>query len=84
MCFSTPKISVPEVKTPDPLPDPTDAPKVESVDFGGSSDSDTETASGIKGEKSKGKSSLKINKPKVNAKIGANYTIKPPKAKPTK
>lgn len=82
MCFfKAPSISTPMVATPDPLPDPEEAKKVESVDFGGSSESDTESASGIKGEKAKGKSSLKINKPKVNAKIGANYSISAPKAK---
>lgn len=82
MCFfKAPTVNVPEVKTPDPLPDPADAPKVESVDFGGSAETDTETASGIKGEKAQGKSSLKINKPKVNAKIGANYSIKAPTTK---
>lgn len=74
MCFmKAPSISTPEVKTPDPLPDPEAAPKVESVDFGGSAKSDTETASGIKGEKAKGKSSLKITKPKSSIKMtGAN------------
>ncbi|UTQ78167.1 hypothetical protein [Aeromonas phage JELG-KS1] len=78
MCFmKAPSISTAVPTTPDPLADPAGAPKVESVDFGGSSESDTETASGIKGEKAKGKSSLKINKPKANAKIGANYSTGP-------
>lgn len=73
MCFmKAPKISTPEVKAPEPLADPADAPKVESVDFGGSSESDTTTASGIKGEKAKGKSSLKINKTPTVSKTGAN------------
>lgn len=72
MCFmKAPKISTPEVKTPDPLPEPADAPKVESVDFGGSSASDTQTASGVKGEKAKGKSSLKISKAPMQS-IGVN------------
>lgn len=79
MCFmKAPNISTPQVSTPAPLPDPADAPKVETVDFGGSSESDTETASGIKGEKAQGKSSLKINRTKATAKVGANY------AQPTK
>lgn len=79
MCFfSTPKITVPDTPTPAPLPPPVDdAPKVESIDFGGGVKSDTETASGIKGEKSKGKGSLKIEKkkPLTPSKTGANLTI---------
>lgn len=82
MCFmKAPSISTPQVVAPAPLPEPEDAPKVETIDFGGSSESDTETASDIKGEKSKGKSSLKIARSTVNKKIGANYTISSPKAK---
>jgi len=75
MCFSAPKITVPDTPTPAPLPPPIeDAKKVESVDFGGSAKTDTEDATGIKGEKAKGKASLKINKNQVNPKmkVGAN------------
>lgn len=74
MCmFSTPKISVPDTETPPPMPDAEDAKRVESVDFGGSSDSDTETASGVKGKAAKGKASLKIAKAAPIAKTtGAN------------
>lgn len=75
MCFmKAPSISTPQVHTPDPLPEPDAAPKVESVDFGGSSDSNTETASGVKGEKAKGKSSLKIARSTVSKQLGANYS----------
>lgn len=82
MCFmKAPSISTPQVTAPAPLPEPDDAPKVETIDFGGSSDSNTETASGIKGEKAKGKSSLKIARSSVNKQIGANYAISSPKAK---
>ncbi|MGL5583274.1 MAG: putative phage head protein [Cetobacterium sp.] len=77
MCFSAPKISVPDTPTPAPLPPPIeDAPKVEGVEFGGSAETDTETASGIKGEKSKGKSSLKVKKePMAPKKTGANIQM---------
>lgn len=76
MCFSAPKITVPETPTPAPLPPPVeDAPKVEGVDFGGSAETDTETASGVKGEKSKGKSSLKVKREPATTKTGANYTM---------
>ena len=84
MCFmKAPSISTPQVSAPAPLADPADAPKVETIDFGGSSKSDTETASGIKGEKATCKSSLKINRTKSNAQVGANYAA-PTKAKTTK
>lgn len=75
MCFSAPKISIPDTPTPAPLPPPLeDAPKVESVEFGGSAETDTETASGIKGEKAKGKSSLKVKKTMTAPKTtGVNY-----------
>jgi len=75
MCFSAPKITVPDTPTPAPLPPPIeDAKKVEGVDFGGSAETDTETASGFKGEKAKGKSSLKIKKNQANPKmkVGVN------------
>lgn len=78
MClFKTPEITVPDVKTPAPLPPPIEeAPTVESVDFGGGVESDTETASGVKGEKKTGKSSLKIEKkPLTKSKVGANLQI---------
>lgn len=72
MCFmKAPKISTEQVVAPPALPEPEDAPKVESVQFGGSADSDTETASGVKGMKAKGKSSLKIAKPTA-PKTGVN------------
>lgn len=74
MCFmKAPKISTEQVVAPPPLAEPEDAPKVESVQFGGSADSSTETASGVKGLKAKGKSSLKIAKP-VAPKTGVNLS----------
>lgn len=78
MCFmKSPNISTPMVSTPDPLPEPDAAKKVESVDFGGSATPDTESASGVKGAKATGKSSLRINRPKEAAKVGANIgTVK--------
>lgn len=79
MCFfKAPNITVPDTPTPAPLPPPIEeSPKVESVDFGGGVESDTETASGVKGQKATGKSSLKIEKEKkpVTSKVGANLTI---------
>lgn len=79
MCmFKPPKISTPDTPTPAPLPPPIeDAPKVESVEFGGGAkEDDTEKATGIKGDKATGKSSLKIKKSPVNNKTGTNYSIK--------
>ncbi|ACR16492.1 hypothetical protein [Vibrio phage JSF24] len=83
MCiFKAPSISVPDTPIPAPLPaDLESAPKVESVDFGGSAKVDTETASGVKGEKSTGKSSLKVklNKPDMKltkpTNVGANLSL---------
>lgn len=75
MCFSAPSISVPDTPTPAPLPPPIEqAPTVDSVKFG-DVDTDTETASGVKGKRAKGKSSLQIKKrdPKQQARTGANY-----------
>lgn len=77
MCmFKAPKISVPDTPTPAPLPPPIeDAPKVESVEFGGDAKTDTEDATGVKGDKSTGKGSLKITRSSVNKNVGANYAI---------
>ncbi|QOC54762.1 hypothetical protein [Aeromonas phage T7-Ah] len=63
MCFfSAPKISVPDTPTPAPLPPPVeDAPKVESVEFGGEG-SKTSDLTGVKGSGTSGKESLKIKK----------------------
>lgn len=73
MCFmKTPKISTQNVTTPEPLADPADAPKVETVDFGGSAKKDTESASGVAGSKATGKGSLKISKPKAPVNTGVN------------
>lgn len=75
MCFA-PSVKIPETPTPAPLPPPLeDAPKVESVDFGGEGkNTNTEDATGIAGKSSLGKGSLKIEKNKTPAvkKTGAN------------
>lgn len=76
MCmFKPPKMEA--SPTPAPLPPPIETVKtVESVDFGSTGKADTEKATGIKGDKSTGKSSLKISKSGVNKNIGANYQVK--------
>ena len=73
MCFA-PSVKIPDTPTPAPLPPPLeDAPRVESVDFGGDK-TDTEDASGFAGKTKLGKGSLKIEKPSTSAKsTGANY-----------
>ena len=75
MCFA-PSVKIPETPTPAPLPPPLeDAPKVESVDFGGEGkNTNTEDATGIAGKSSLGKGSLKIEKNKAPSakKTGAN------------
>lgn len=77
MCFfSAPKISVPETPTPAPLPPPVeDAPKVESVEFGGQG-TKTSELTGVKGSGSSGKESLKIKKtePPKPKTTGANIS----------
>lgn len=82
MClFKVPEIKIPDTPIPAPLPPELDSAKtVESIDFGGGAKLETETASGIKGEKSTGKSSLKIktNKPKATSNrssTGANFNL---------
>lgn len=74
MCFA-PSVKIPDTPTPAPLPPPLeDAPKVESVDFGGENKNDTEDASGFAGKTKLGKGSLKIEKSNTAAKsTGANY-----------
>lgn len=82
MCFmSAPGIFIPNTPTPAPLPPPIeDAPKVESIDFGGGAETESEKSSGVKGKKSSGKSSLKIPKKKKlkedTKKTGVNYNFK--------
>lgn len=79
MCFfSAPKISVPDTPAPAPLPPPVeDAPKVESVEFGGEG-SKISDLTGVKGSGTSGKEALKIKKneapkPKTTgANIGLN------------
>lgn len=78
MCFfKPPKIDMPETPTPAPLPPPVeDAPKVESVEFGGKKES-VEDVTGVKGSGSSGKSALKIqktHKPVTNT-TGANVGL---------
>lgn len=72
MCLSTPKISTPDTPTPAPLPPDIDKVKqVESVKYG-DADTNTETASGRKGKRAKGKSSLQIKKPTEPKSTGVN------------
>lgn len=73
MClFKAPKIDTPNVTTqqvvqPEPIaPVPTD-----NIEMGKGLDTDNETASGVKGDKSKGKGSLRIKR-KADDKGGAN------------
>lgn len=77
MCFG-PSVKIPDTPTPAPLPPPIeDAPKVESVDFGGAgTKNDTEEASGFTGKSKLGKGSLKIEKntQPANKVTGANYS----------
>lgn len=75
MClFKTPEIKVPDVETPAPPPPAIEsAPTVNSIDFGGGAETETETASGVKGEKSTGKSSLKV---KLTGEKGKSTTSK--------
>ncbi|MGL5566927.1 MAG: putative phage head protein [Plesiomonas sp.] len=74
MCFA-PSVKIPETPTPAPLPPPLeDAPKVESVDFGGDK-TNTEDASGFAGKTKQGKGSLKIEKTPAMPKVtGANVS----------
>lgn len=74
MCFA-PKVSIPDTPTPAPLPPPIeDAPKVESVDFGGDR-ADNEDATGFEGKSKLGKGSLKIEKtPAMPKTTGANLS----------